>query len=312
MKKIQMAKKGENTTIREGFDLFVISQKAKGVAEKTVETYHSHFQSVSRHWDVDMAFADLTQEDLDGMVVSMRESGLAHNSISSYLRVVKTFLNWAKREGYTNLNVPNYKQEETVKETYTDEELKALLARPAPDCLFCEYRNWVIINFLMNCGCRASTIRNIQNQDVFLTEGRVVFRHTKNHKIQTIPLCSKMVNILRAYMKVRGGAGTDYLFCNEYGNMLTENGLRLAIKHYNNSRGVEKTSIHLFRHTFARKYLMDCQGNAFMLQKLLGHSTLKMTKHYCAIYDSDITKEFDKISPLSQFSLTEEKIRKRA
>lgn len=111
-----------------------------------------------------------------------------------------------------------------------------------------------------------------------------------------------MVNILRAYMKIRGGKQTDYLFCDEYGRMLTENALRLAIMHYNHSRGVEKTSIHLFRHTFARKYLVDCGGNAFTLQKLLGHSTLDMTKHYCAIYDVDLIKDFDEFSPLSQLS----------
>lgn len=56
--------------------------------------------------------------------------------------------------------------------------------------------------------------------------------------------------------------------------MLSENALRLAIAHYNRSRGVEKISIHLFRHAFARKYLVDCGGDAFMLQKLLGHSIL--------------------------------------
>ena len=74
-----------------------------------------------------------------------------------------------------------------------------------------------------------------------------------------------MVNILRAYMKIRGGKQTDYLFCDEYGRMLTENALRLAIMHYNHSRGVEKTSIHLFRHTFARKYLVDCGGNLWRM-----------------------------------------------
>ena len=119
-----------------------------------------------------------------------------------------------------------------------------------------------------------------------------------------------MVNILRAYMKIRGGKQTDYLFCDEYGRMLTENALRLAIMHYNHSRGVEKTSIHLFRHTFARKYLVDCGGNVFTLQKLLGHATLKMTKHYCNIYDADIAKSFDRFSPLAQMNVNAERIAK--
>ena len=65
---------------------------------------------------------------------------------------------------------------------------------------------------------------------------------------------------------------------------------------------VKKTGIHLFRHTFARKYLQDCGGNAFTLQRLLGHSTLAMSKRYCNIYDSDISRDFDMFSPLEQLS----------
>ena len=84
----------------------------------------------------------------------------------------------------------------------------------------------------------------------------------------------------------------------------------LLTRSYNRSRGVEKTSIHLFRHTFARKYLVDCGGDAFMLQKLLGHSTLAMTKHYCAIYDADISKNYDRFSPLAQLQQTKSKLRR--
>ena len=112
-------------------------------------------------------------------------------------------------------------------------------------------------------------------------------------------------------MAIRKGQPAEYLFCDQYGDMLSENGLRLAIAHYNRSRGVEKTSIHLFRHTFARKYLVDCGGDAFMLQRLLGHSTLDMTKHYCAIYDSDIAGNYDAHSPLSQLNRTTKRIIRR-
>ena len=122
-----------------------------------------------------------------------------------------------------------------------------------------------------------------------------------NGNIQAIPLCSRMVNVLRGYMATRGGEEAGYLFCDEYGEMLTENALRLAITHYNRRRGVQKTSIHPFRHTFARKYLVDCGGDAFTLQKIPGHSTLKMTKHYCAIYDADIARNYDRIKPSPKY-----------
>ena len=308
MAKIKMKKPSESLNLEEAFKEFKIAQSAKGIKDKTIETYTSHFHATSKHLDITLTFAELTKKDLDQMIVSMRNAGLAHNSISSYVRVMKTFLSWCKSEGYTNLSLPNFKQEETVKEVYTDEELDALLKRPSADCPFCEYRNWVIINFLLNCGCRAATIRNIQIQDVSLMEQQVIFRHTKNGKIQVLPLCSRMVNILRSYMNIRGGTDGDYLFCDEYGEMITENALRLAIASYNKKRGVQKTSIHLFRHTFARKYLIDCGGDAFTLQKLLGHSTLKMTKHYCSIFDADISKNYDRFSPLAQMNKEKERI----
>lgn len=311
MAKIKMRKPAEALTLRSAFQEFTISQSAKGVKDKTLQTYHSHFNAAAKHIDMDLTFAELTKGDLDRMIVSMRGAGLAHNSISSYVRVMKTFLTWCGEQGYTTLTLPNFKQEETVKEVYTDEELERLLKRPAADCLFCEYRNWVIINFLLNCGCRAATVRNIQIRDVSLAERQVIFRHTKNSKVQLLPLCSRMVNVLRGYMNVRGGEEGDYLFCDDCGDMLTENALRLAVAHYNRSRGVQKTSIHLFRHTFARMYLIDCGGDAFTLQKLLGHSTLKMTKHYCAIYDADIARNYDRVSPLAKFNQEKEKIKRR-
>lgn len=310
-KKIAIASK-IGVSVKGVFEDFVVAQTAKGYTEKTIANYRSHFKSISRHIDIDRAFSDLTQADIDGMIVSMRKSGLATNSISSYVRVFKTFMNWSRQQGYTTLTVPNYKQVETVKETYTDEELLLLLEKPKANGTFCEYRNWVIVNFLLNSGCRASTVRNIQNRDVDLSSSRIVFRHTKTHKVQVVPLCSQMLRILRDYLKVRGGKDSDYLFCDEYGGMLTANALRLAIERYNHSRGVEKTSIHLFRHTFARKYLIDCGGDAFMLQKLLGHSTLKMTRHYCNIYDADIANNFDRLSPLENMTQTKQKIQRGA
>ena len=133
--------------------------------------------------------------------------------------------------------------------------------------------------------------------DIDLENGIVHYRHNKNHKSQVTPLCSEMIKILREYLRFRAGKDTDPLFCTEYGLPLTENALRKSIVRYNTRRGVSKTSIHLFRHTFARKYLIDCGGDAFTLQKLLGHSTLQMTKHYCAIFDADIPEWVIRVKP---------------
>ena len=268
MKKIRM---NCTATLDETFADFLLSRRAKGLAEKTLESYSSQWKAVARHLDTETDISALQKADLDDMIVSMRDAGLSPNSINSYTRVLKSFFSWCNEQGLTRLNIPLYKAEETVKETYSDAELTALLKKPdIRKTTFAEYRDWVIINFLLNCGSRAATVRAIQIRDVDLDGGVVFYRHTKNRKAQVIPLCSPMVAILREYGRYRGGEPTDYLFCTETGTQLTENGLRQSIARYNTRRGVQKTSIHLFRHTFARKYLIDCGGDAFTLQKLLG------------------------------------------
>ena len=128
------------------------SQMAKGIKEKTAKSYRSHFKSLSKHIDMTMTFDALTKRHVEAMILSMRQSDLAHNSISSYVRVFKTFMNWSKSEGYTAVKVPAFKQVEVVKEGYSDEELERLLKRPPSSGSFssgsfCDYRNWVIINF---------------------------------------------------------------------------------------------------------------------------------------------------------------------
>ena len=118
-----------------------------------------------------------------------------------------------------------------MKETYSDSELSALLKKPdIRKATFAEYRDWVIINFLLNCGSRAATARAIQIRDVDLDGGVVFYRHTKNRKTQVIPLCSAMVSILREYLRHRGGeaAGGFPLL---HRNRLSTDGERSAAIH---------------------------------------------------------------------------------
>ena len=206
---------GSYKSVAEVFEDFVVSQAAQGLSPVTLANYRHHFHSISRHLDISQSMDALTKNKLEAMVVSMRKSGLAHNSISSYCRVLRTFLGWYQREGISVPPMPRIKDKETVKESYTDDELEAILKRPKKDYSFCDYRNWVIVNFLMNCGCRASTIRNIQNRDVDLDTRQIIFRHNKNGKIQTVPLCSVMISILQEYMAVCKGKAEDYLFCDQ-------------------------------------------------------------------------------------------------
>ena len=282
---------------------FLFYKSTQGIRKGTIDNYKKTLQCVSNYLDTSIELASLTKKETQAMVYRLREANLSANTIASYVRILKVFLSWAKEEGLCDLSIPSYKTEETVKEIYSDKELSLLLKKPnLKKCRFPEYRSWVIINFLVNSGARASTIRNILIGDVDLENGFVNYRHTKNHKAQVIPLCTQMKIILKEYLKYRKGYPEDYLFCTESGEQMTVNALRSSIVRYNTSRGVSKNSIHLFRHTFAKKYLLDCGGNPFTLQRILGHSTLDMTMHYCNIYNVDLIKNYDSFSPLQELT----------
>lgn len=185
----------ESSSIQERFEQYLSAASAKGLSSKTLKTYRQHFHCISKHLDITVPLSSLSRAQVDAAIVSMRNSGLSANSISSYLRAFNSFLTWCRENGYSGLTVPNYKPKETVKETYSDSELSLLLKRPSASCSFVEYRSWFIVQFLLNSGCRASTIRNIQNRDIDLESRQVTFRHTKTGKIQVIPLCSTRLKI---------------------------------------------------------------------------------------------------------------------
>ena len=57
-------------------------------------------------------------------------------------------------------------------------------------------------------------------------------------------------------------------------------------------------SFHTLRHTFAVNYIRN-GGSVFHLQKILGHSTLVMTRRYCELQVEDLQKVHQQYSLLA-------------
>ena len=122
----------QKATFAEVFEIYISAVTARGVKDKTIATYKQHFYAISKRLDVSLPINRLNSTILDNMILQMRKEGLSDSSINSYTRTLKCFLSWCNEAGYTKANLKIYKAAETVKETYSDEELLTLLAIHVP------------------------------------------------------------------------------------------------------------------------------------------------------------------------------------
>lgn len=116
-------------------------------------------------------------------------------------------------------------------------------------------------------------------------------------KIKDLDFTNYLINV------TKNGKEDDFVFCNSYGkrgNIHTFEGL---LQRYNRKRGVAKTSAYLYRHTFAKNWIIN-GGDIFRLQKILGHSDLTVVKEYVNMFSNDLSIDFDKFNPLDNMNIT--------
>ena len=233
---------------------------------------------------------------------------MATETVNSYLRGMRAILYFAmEREYVSQFKVKLIKAEKSIKETYTDSELEKLLKKPPiKNGDFTEYRNWVMINYLLGTGNRSRTLREMRIGDIDFESHEIALKKVKNKRAYTIPLSHTLERVLMEYLQYRKGNPDEYLFCTQYGEQITADGLTTIIGKYNIARGVSKTSVHLFRHTFAKKWILN-KGDIFRLQKILGHKSLEIVKEYVNMFGQDLQQDFDIFNPLDNLSFNREK-----
>jgi integrase/recombinase XerD len=91
-------------------------------------------------------------------------------------------------------------------------------------------------------------------------------------------------------------SGTEVLA--ETGQPLTLYGIEMLFKRLRQRAELtnRRISPHIFRHTFAVRYLM-LGGDIFSLQEILGHEDMGTVKHYMHLNDANIQAQKRKFSP---------------
>jgi len=273
----------------------------KGLSKETQKSYRGYVNNFIKWYGADKPVSEITTEKIDDYLYAQK-TGTDNKDVShaTTMTHIRRFINFCVSRGYMEkITVTMPKYEEELKEPYTDEEMKLLLARPSTKN-WVEWRCWAMTNYFFSTGQRLSTVLNIKVEHVDLEHSTVKLLWNKDKRPKYMPLSSALIQVLQEYITLSGLVEQDYLFPEYEGGQLRRRSAQDAMKHYNHSRGVERTGIHLFRHTFAKNYIVN-GGNPVKLQKLLNHKTIEQTMKYVNLYGSDISNDLDLFNPLDNF-----------
>ena len=302
---IKKSATADSINLMEAFAEFIEEKEAQNKSAATIHNYKQSFEKYCafNEFDDNTGIEEADQKAFLHWVNTMAQD-LPPTTVNHYLRDVRTFLNWCMDEDRAYIEKRFKMKELSVQDTkpkaFSDDDIALLMEKPNRKADFVEWRTYVIVCWIMDNGARAQTICCVKRKDIDLKKKTITYAHTKNKKAQVVGMSDTLKTILKDYIrKWRYGADDeDYLFPNIGDEQLTTNALRCAFKRYCKDRGVEQHNIHGLRHTFSLDYVRN-GGNQFKLQKILGHSTMEMTRRYVNLAAADITSDYDRFSPLA-------------
>jgi len=299
--------KNSNKTFSLAREEYFTEKRGEGLSKTTEKTYRQHLDYFFEGCGgLDNLPINVFSKDdyLFFLIYIKNDPHKNERTRQSYCRSIKAFLNWLMDNGYIEeqfkMAIP--RAQKKIKQTYTEEELKILLKDPR-GCSYSVYQTWVFINFVIATGLRLSSILAIRGEDYSASEQTVTINFTKNGLPQLRRLNANLCNILNDYISTFQINDVDYLFCTSGGKQMSRRAMQDNVARYNKSLGVNKTSIHLFRHTFARKFL-ESGGSVVDLQRLLDHADINTTMGYARDYAIDANKTAEIFNPQEQFGIT--------
>lgn len=301
--KILMQKKIKNKNLDVLFDDFIRNCKVRNLRPATIQYYEDFINIFFKFIDYKTPANKVTKDTIDSYVLFLKKKGTENDTtINSNLNAIRSFCKFCQENGYMEkFKIDKIRADRHIISTYTDSELALLLKKPnTKECNFKSFRNWCICNTLFATGMRASSLINLKVKDLDFDNSLIKYSHTKNRKQQVVPMSHTLSKVLAEYLQFRKTeTEEDYVFVNAYGGFLQRNQLSHDLKEYNKQRHVNQFGVHKWRHTFAKKWIMN-NGDTFRLQKILQHSTLDMTRIYVDMFTTDLQKDFNTFNPLEQ------------
>lgn len=184
-------------------------------------------------------------------------------TINNYLRNMSAFFNWCVEEGLI-LRSP-VKRRDYIKverrplEFVSDEDFRKLL-RNMNTASFSEYRDYIIIQLLLDTGMRINECLMIQVTDVNLPKRYIYLpaENTKGKKGRHVFFSDKMATQLQRWIKYKDRyRDSDFLFCTNKGKFLEVSNFEKNVRKYAQRIGLKDIHPHVFRNNVAKRFLMS-------------------------------------------------------
>jgi integrase/recombinase XerD len=240
---------------------------------------------------------ELDKMFLKEFVIKLREIGLSPTTCNIAIREINTFLKWLFDNEFTatQLKMQQLKTEYKVKKDFSDEEIKRFI-NWRPKTWF-EYRRYALILTLVDSGIRVDEALTLTRSEINFYDMEIKVKG-KGKKERVVPFSLELRKVLWKFSRMHPH---ELMFCTQKGYKLSYHNMLRELKELAKELRIINNDIgfHQFRYGFALNYIRQ-GGDAFRLQRVMGHASIATTQGYVRLMTSDLKEMHHQTSRLKK------------
>jgi len=245
--------------------------KLKNYSKETIKSYLNHVKKYLEFANSKGINEISAKEFLIKKLSKNNPASVGHNVFA-----IKYFFKEILKQ---ELEIPNPKRNKTLPDILSVKEVKSMIESIS------NTKHKLIIKILYGCGLRVNEIINIKTNDLDFEENLIKIRLSKGGKDRFVKLPFSIKEELRRYAKINH---SKYLFPSNREGKLTKKTIAKIVQNSAKKAGIKKRVYpHLLRHSFAT-HLLEQGTDLRIIQKILGHASIKTTQIYTQISQASI------------------------